>query len=448
VADYDVGVVGLTTPAASAPLAQCRPVVSVRNNGIHDAVASGYVRIYSAGLLIFESEVYSDTIGPGETRPASAVAYWTPPAEGSYMVQGYVDTPLDQVEQNNNLWPTWVAISGEPPPPTTPVEFHASQHEEGGGDELSVEGLRGRTGDDQIPIAHASFHEINGTDVLDVTSLPGLLSEPQYPRTHAVNHKTGGADALSVLELEDATDFELVARKGANNGYAGLDSGGHVPDDQLAVVPEPIPDAGDALTFGSGWSKANALPHDYKHEDGGDDEISIAGLSGVAADVQKAATLNVAGAFVNLAWNDAETDIAWLTVPAGWMNSTLGVILNLAGRLTTQLSAGALLRLKLKLDAAVICLIDVDVNKTSCLSASVHAIAAAIDGSNVKGILEFHGDSAAVMPLGTHIDTVQAATNYAAAETVFTITGQFINGAAAHQWLVDLSHCWNTGQQT
>jgi len=70
-ADYDVAVLELTTPAATAPLAQCRPVVSVRNNGLHDAVASGYVRIYSAGLLIFESELYSDTIGPGETRPAS-----------------------------------------------------------------------------------------------------------------------------------------------------------------------------------------------------------------------------------------------------------------------------------------------------------------------------------------------------------------------------------------
>lgn len=447
-ADYDVSVVELTTPAATAPLAQMRPVVSVRNNGIHDAVASGYIRIYSAGLLIFESEIYSDTIGPGVTGAASAVDYWTPPAEGSYMVQGYLSTPLDQVEPNNNLSPTWVAISGEPPIPPGPVEFHASQHEEDGGDELSIEGLRGRTGDTQIPIAHASFHEINGEDVLNVQSLPGILSEPQYGKSHAAEHKIGGSDLLSVLTLPDNTDLERVARKGANNGYAALDFAGHVPDDQLAAVAEPIPDAGDALTFASGWSRANPLPHAHLHEDGATDEISVEGLSGVLADPQPTETLNSVDAFTALAFDDPETVLASLTVPAVWMNSSLGVVLNLAGRLETQLSAGAVLRLKVKLGAAIICQHDIDVNKNSIAPASAHAIVAAIDGYNVKAFIEFFADTDAVQHLGIHVATCQAGTNYATAETVFTITGQFINGAAAHQWLVDLAHCWNTGQQT
>lgn len=422
--------------------------MSVRNNGIHDAVASGYVRIYSAGLLIFESELYSDTIGPGVTGAASAVDYWTPPAEGSYMVQGYLSTPLDQVEPNNNLSPTWVAITGEPPIPPGPVEFHASQHEEDGGDELSIEGLRGRTGDTQIPIAHASFHEINGEDVLNVQSLPGVLSEPQYGKTHAAEHKTGGSDLLSVLALPDATDLELVARKAANNGYAGLDFAGHVPDDQLATIPDPVPDAGDALTFASGWSKANALPHDYMHENGGDDEISVAGLSGVLADVQKSETLNETGATLTLNWNDPETAIASITVPAAWMNSTLGLSLNLAGRLTTQLAAGAVLRLRLKQGGGILCQHDIDVHKNSDVAASIHAIAAAIDGANTKGFLEFFNDEDAVQHLGTHIETCIVALPYSSAETVYTITAQFINAAANHKYIVDLRHSYNTGQQT
>ena len=236
-ADHDVAVLELTTPAATAPLAQCRPVVSVRNNGLHDAVASGYVRIYSAGLLIYESEVYSDTIGPGETRPASAVDLWTPPAEGVYMVQGYVSTPLDQVEPNNNLLPTAVTISGIEPPPPTPVPLHASQHEEGGADEMSLEDLPGRAADQQRPINHASNHELSGTDPVNVDGMPGVLAEAQTPKAHATSHKVGGGDGLSVLALPDATDLELLARKNLANGYAGLDANGQVGLGVIATSP-------------------------------------------------------------------------------------------------------------------------------------------------------------------------------------------------------------------
>ena len=76
--DYDIGVVGLASPPAQAVVTSYRPAVSVRNNGIHDAIASGYLRIYAAGLLIFETEVYSGTLAPGATGTADAVDYWTP----------------------------------------------------------------------------------------------------------------------------------------------------------------------------------------------------------------------------------------------------------------------------------------------------------------------------------------------------------------------------------
>ena len=145
--DYDVEVLGLRTPASTSPLAPCRLVVSVRNNGTHNAVASGYVRIYSASLQVFESEVYSDTLAPGQSGDCSSVSYWTPPAEGLYMLQGYISTPLDHVEPNNNLNPSIVHITGTPPTPPTPVELHAAQHEEGGKDEISIEGLPGRAAD-------------------------------------------------------------------------------------------------------------------------------------------------------------------------------------------------------------------------------------------------------------------------------------------------------------
>ncbi|HUX30454.1 MAG TPA: hypothetical protein VMV78_07475, partial [Thiobacillus sp.] len=208
--------------------------MSVRNNGIHEAIASGYIRIYSAGLLVYESEAYSDTIGPGETRPCSAVDYWTPEAEGPYMVQGYFSTPLDQVEPNNNLLPTLIVISGAEPPPPTPVPLHASQHESGGADELSLEDLPGRAADQQRPINHASNHQVAGIDPVNVTGMPGILAEAQTPKAHAASHKVGGSDVLDVLALPNATALELVARKGAANGYSGLDAVQQVPRPNLA----------------------------------------------------------------------------------------------------------------------------------------------------------------------------------------------------------------------
>ena len=435
-ADYDVGVVSLATPAPSAPLAQCRPVVSVRNNGIHDAVASGYVRIYSAGLLVYESEAYSDTIGPGETRPASAVDYWTPEAEGPYMVQGYFTTPLDQVEPNNNLWPTLIVISGAEPPPPTPVPLHASQHESGGADEMSLEDLPGRTADGQMPINHASFHENNGIDRIDVTDLPGVLGAAQNPKAHAASHKTGGSDLLSVLGLPDVTDLELVARKGASNGYAALDTDAAVPIAQLSlgtIEPEADedPDA-HGLRLDRFLGPTNPVPHASTHKTGGRDELGI--------------SLNETGAFVNVPFDAAETTIATITIPTTWMNSTLGVVLNLGARLTTAVGAGAVLRLKVKQGAATLVQHDVDVNKNSVAPVSIHAYVAAIDTVNLKAFLEFMADSDAVQHLGTHVATTPAGTAYSAAETVFSITAQFVNGAVTDILTVDMSHSWNTGQ--
>lgn len=240
-ADFDVAVVGLQTPAATGPLTTLRPAISVRNNGIHDALASGYLRIYSAGLLIFETEVYSATIAPGETGLAQAIDYWTPESIGTYTVSGYVSCPLDQVEPNNNLDPTTITITDEPAPPTPPVLPHAAQHEEGAADELSIDGLAGRTAEPQVPFAHASNHQDGGSDEMDVTDLPGLLAAEQTPLGHKATHQNGGADELQV---------------------AGLSG-------QLADPQPPI-------------------AHQTSHQHGESDELDVDGLPGLLADAQQA----------------------------------------------------------------------------------------------------------------------------------------------------------------
>jgi hypothetical protein len=323
-ADYDVSVIGLTVPAATAPLAQCRPVVSVRNNGLHDAVASGYIRIYSAGLLIFESELYSDTIGPGLTRPASAVDYWTPPAEGTYTVQGYVSCPLDQVEPNNNLFPTTIVVSGTEPEPPTPVQAHASQHESGGADELSIEGLPGRAADDQTPITHATNHMNAGIDRLDVTGLPGILGEAQNPKLHAAAHKIGGADLVDVLGLPNATALELVARKGVVNGYAELDSGGLLPITRLCPYGEQP--ATNGLRKDRSWGPVD--PTDHTH--------LILDATGAAASIGPA---------------DPDTQFASITIPEALKTDSLSIHFKAFGRLTQVAKPAAFMLFRFWLNA-------------------------------------------------------------------------------------------------
>jgi len=232
--DYDVEVLGLKTPTPTYPLAPCRLVVSVRNNGIHNAVASGYIRVYSASLQIFESEVYSDTLTPGQSGDCSSVAYWTPPAEGFYMLQGYISAPLDQVEPNNNLNPTTVHITGTPPTPPTPVELHAAQHEEGGKDEISIEGLPGRAADQQEPVDHAARHQAGGSDALNVGGLLGQLATDQPALAHSnTRHNPTMATTAELESHRLSVAAHTAATNLANRETTGPETG-LVPSVQIA----------------------------------------------------------------------------------------------------------------------------------------------------------------------------------------------------------------------
>jgi len=274
--DYDVEAVSLSAPPSSAVLQPYRPAVLVRNNGVHDALAVGSLRIYSpAGLLIFTTALYSGVIAPGETKPAQAIDYWTPPALGRYMAIAYVSCINDQNPTNDNLAPCFVQVIAGPPTPPTPVQMHASQHEEGGGDELNIDGLHGRATDAQTPLAHKASHQAAGADQLDVTGLPGILAQGQPIADHHTEHEDGGGDELNVDELSGvlknlqkpkvhaneahdpnyatadalsshinddhdvhtlADNLEQTHNKGAVDGYCPLDENELVPDDNLPTV--------------------------------------------------------------------------------------------------------------------------------------------------------------------------------------------------------------------
>jgi len=239
--DYDVAAVSLASPPASAPVQSYRPSVAVANLGIHTASVTGTLRIYDrdAGTLLATMNLAASDIDPGETRNATADQLWEPVAGDigkAFLFIASIVYPEDQNLSNNNLSPVTVTVTAAPPPPPPPVEAHASQHEDGGGDEVDVDGLTGKLAEAQTPTEHASNHESGGADELSVEDLTGTLATPQTPSTHASSHQTGGSDPIT------------------------------------GIPPEA---------------------HKTNHQNGGTDEISVAGLSGVLADPQNPATHGV-----------------------------------------------------------------------------------------------------------------------------------------------------------
>lgn len=252
-ADYDVQALGLASPPASAPVSTYYPGIRVRNNGIHPADVTGWLRVYDSdtGQLLQTFDVSRAAVQPGTEATATSAQPWelTEADIGRHFLwNGYITTEREQVPANNPMAPTSIVVTGEVPPPPV-VTAHAGQHEAGGTDELSVAGLPGQLAEPQHPIDHASLHQAGGDDVLNVQDLAGRLAEAQTPAGHAneahtVAYATGSdvAGAIGIHDAQttahdDATNLEHTANKGAANGYAGLGANGKVPAAQLGGPP-------------------------------------------------------------------------------------------------------------------------------------------------------------------------------------------------------------------
>jgi hypothetical protein len=277
--DFDVQVLGLTSPAANAPVTTYTPALSVRNNGLKAAVVTGVLRIYekeAPGQLLATQQLTPKSVAAGATADVYSALTWTPTEEQigtSFIFTADITAADDQVETNNHLNPTFVTIvEGEPPPPPPVVTAHAAQHQQGGNDELDVTGMPGELADDQPAKDHAGKHEQGGADELSLAGLHGVAADAQTPAAHAnEKHSTAFATETKIAEeISDHDDsntahaasagLEHTAKKNANNGYLGLDGDGQVPIDRLYtssiyydIVPFRDGNAGDVtkLQFGS-----------------------------------------------------------------------------------------------------------------------------------------------------------------------------------------------------
>lgn len=128
---------------------------------------------------------------------------------------------------------------------------------------------------------HASNHENGGSDEIDVTGLTGLLATPQTPAAHAATHSDGGGDDVSVLNLAGYPGGGTTFLRD-DGTFAAATAGAHATSHQNGGSDE-INVAG---LSGLLADDQNPTAHASDHQNGGGDEISVAGLSGMLADAQ------------------------------------------------------------------------------------------------------------------------------------------------------------------
>jgi len=67
------------------------------------------------------------------------------------------------------------------------------------------------------PTAHKTDHENGGGDEISVAGLSGLLADGQTPLTHATSHKSGGGDSIKLNELGAPTGAIAINKQALTN---------------------------------------------------------------------------------------------------------------------------------------------------------------------------------------------------------------------------------------
>ena len=172
------------------------------------------------------------------------------------------------------------------------VSAHASRHENGGADEISVAGLSGLLADPQTPTTHASTHETGGSDAIDGYNVDLVYTPSNYidpvndiigehiARIDAALATAGSGDVIGPVSSTDnaIARFDGVTGKIIQNSGVTIDDSGNM---NLG--------AGNITTTGT-VDGVDVSAHASRHENGGADEINVGGLSGLLADPQTPTT--------------------------------------------------------------------------------------------------------------------------------------------------------------
>lgn len=130
-----------------------------------------------------------------------------------------------------------------------------------------VQGNDARLSDARTPLAHAAAHQEGGSDEINVAGLSGVLSDAQPPIP------TAGVDTIA-LHSSIAGEIAAIANKAVPVGADYL----LIEDSAAANVKRHV--------LVSALPAATPTAHASSHQEGGTDEISVAGLSGLLATAQ------------------------------------------------------------------------------------------------------------------------------------------------------------------
>lgn len=121
--------------------------------------------------------------------------------------------------------------------PTTGLPLHASKHQNGGTDEINVQGLSGVLADGQTAKLHKTTHQNGGTDEISIAGLSGETADPQPPKAHgnadhtstfATETYADGAVSTHIGLADPHTQYQKESEKDSASGYAGLDANSRI----------------------------------------------------------------------------------------------------------------------------------------------------------------------------------------------------------------------------
>ena len=147
----DVRITAYIVPIAEQPQASLTPVISVRNYADEGAVITGLIRIYreSTGLLIWASELAVTQLNTMTSANIAALTPFDPPApaDDDYFVKADIVAtsylPGPPITATLGAWHFDIKT---PPMGEAPAGHHVT-HENGGSDEVTIEGLDGHPGE-------------------------------------------------------------------------------------------------------------------------------------------------------------------------------------------------------------------------------------------------------------------------------------------------------------
>jgi hypothetical protein len=258
----DVRLLAYVSPLNEQEIGPILPTVTIQNAGDEDATLTGLFRIYreSTGLLEYTSVLHPAPLDHGTTSPFTAETEFNPGqvVDDDYFILCSATAISPGTGQLLQIQLGAFHFDTKAPPMGPVPAGHHTTHENGGMDEVSIAGLHGILGDTQPVAAHATTHEQGAADALEVRNLG-----------------TSEADNSLVLAPNGTGGVEFRAESGGGGGPHHLthENGG---TDEISITGLSGL-AGDAQT---------PAAHQTSHQDSGTDEISIAGLSGQAADAQ------------------------------------------------------------------------------------------------------------------------------------------------------------------